>query len=570
MPKRTLIILATATAILGTFRSSLSEFRPSDSNLSNFSAAGSLNGRKEEYIETVNFNGLWKTLWLDHIPKDLHKRPWNMTKLQMNVTIERLQSIVEGKLRRNMSDEISTLFQTMKIPSRPDSMSLYNETTYHDLISTLLRSHTDGRHFTIVACGASTTAGGRYLHMGGGIPKQKRYYSKLADYLNALLPPTKRKEPTVLSLGQGHGSRKSLHTAIFYDSFIPSNTDLIIWEFSVNDGVTFESNLTKALRRCQLNLLAFLHEVGSRKYPPKVMLVYYWNTPYATRYKKIGSTAFAALGDIGRHFDFVVGHVHMAAYIEESRYLRCRIWQTCLFLGDKHHASEIGHLATSFLLLNLFDPSKHSLLPPPSKSDDDSDLYKHEWYCGTETPEKQLLQKVVTNSSTGWKSPLGAWTLELPVTEDYSSARRLIAGQSKMDIHVMGKQDPMREDRQQCTNLTYCGHDPASIFSVLAPLEPMKDVQVMLLNFSPGRSVLNSSDISVHINNSSKRTNGTIVPVRAPNLDAWHCHFGWSWGPSVDTYWYIFEEPMSAVNSVGLCTLSNMTLPPLIQSLAFW
>lgn len=523
---------------------------------------------------------VWKALWLKCIPTGRDRQwEWNTTQEHVDMTMDRLNEIAENShaetKRRNIS-EINDLLQTLKPPSRNSTISLYNETAYHDLIANLLQSHMEGRNFTIVANGGSSTAGA-LKGRSGSLPRERRYYAKFAMYLNSLLPPSKRINPTALSVCQGHGQRSSLHASIFFDSFIPENTDLLLWEFAINDAATSAKNHSRILRSCQLNLLTWLYEVGKRKQPPKVILVYYWNNPYKTSEAsgKIESSAFDALGDIGRQFDFVIGHVNLAAYIEEFQYGKCSDRSTCPFLGDKHHPSELGHLVTSFLLLNLMDPSKKFLLPPTKEDGVHSNLYKHEWLCGTETSEKRIVQQAVTNSSTGWKSPLGAWTLELPVTEEYSSSRRLVAGQPDMDIEVTLQLDSIRDDRQRFTPLPNCdayGSNSSNIFSVLAPHKAMKDVRVMLLNFKPEghRKALNNGDISVHINNASTVTNGTLLPVRDPRVPTWACPIGYSWGKSVNTYWYIFEEPLTVLDSVELCTASTSKSLPMIQSIALW
>lgn len=105
------------------------------------------------------------------------------------------------------------------------------------------------------------------------------------------------------------------------------------------------------------------------------------------------------------------------------------------------------------------------------------------------------------------------------------------------------------------------------MFSIVAPREPMKDIKALLLNFKPQAGVMKTTDIDVSINNARTFTNGTLVPVRAPNVSIWPCHFGWGWSDTVDTYWYILE-PTSFVHSVFLCSRSEVS--PMIQSIAVW
>ncbi|CAJ1934674.1 unnamed protein product [Cylindrotheca closterium] len=209
----------------------------------------------------------------------------------------------------------------------------------------MLQAQQNGRNFTIFASGGSLTAGAA-KHQESA-PDGARYYSKLASYLNMLLLTTtsttsnqssvvEKQTTTVQAIGQEHGARTGLHTAIFFDSFIPTDTDLLLWELEL------------ILETPKQTLLVWLQEVSRMKTPAKVILLYYWDTLYTPNEttNEIGCQVFQANSDIARQFDFVLGHVNVASYIKEGDFPGCSIWKTCPLLPDTHHASKLGHLAT--------------------------------------------------------------------------------------------------------------------------------------------------------------------------------------------------------------------------------
>ncbi|CAJ1959819.1 unnamed protein product [Cylindrotheca closterium] len=475
------------------------------------------------------------------------------------------------------------LFAAFPRPKQQNSAAVYNKDAYDSLISKLVKSRKQGRNFTIVASGGSTTCGAAKDQPA--IPQGERYYSRLAGYLNALLTDyqdddsTRQQTATVQWIGQGHGARTSLHTAIFFDSFIPVDTDLLLWEFSINDAIDWFGGDPELFRKSlQSDLLVWLEEVSRMKRPAMVMLIYYWNTPYHQNAaaNEIVGQAFEAHASIAKEYDFVVGHVNLGSFIDEVYFPGCTRWETCPLLSDKHHASRLGHVLTAYLLLNLLNPSKELLLPPGTKEDDDtrSESSIYEWNCGVETDAKQILKQVLTAPTIGWKSPLGAWTLDLPAYDQMTS-RQLVAGPRLGDIDLVDKADPIRQDRKRCTTLEYCGNG-GTYFSVIAPIEPMESVQAVLLVLKKHQTVLDTTDVNVILNDSNVTTNGQLVAMRTekdPSIfRKWPCHFSGGWSSFADTYWYIFEKPQSAVNSMALCIPSNARIitPPKIQAVAFW
>lgn len=466
---------------------------------------------------------------------------------------------------------LAKLFETFPLPKRQkhdDAVSLYNEDAYRRLVAKLLLAQSGQRQFKIVASGGSTTAGGGKPT----VPGDYRYFGRFTDYLKNLLSIN---HTGIECIDQGHGTRNSIHTAVLYDQFIPLDADLLIWEFSINDSADPDlRNEVKIQHTAKHSFLALMNQIKNMEQPPFVMLVYYWDAPYhrSRNTSEVVGNSFRANGDIARHFDFVVGHVNMISYIEELQFKGCRGRDGCPFLSDKHHASYLGHIATAYLLLNLLNPDT---LVDSSESDrtlsGDKDYV---WTCGVETEAKKVLKSVITNSSTGWKSAAGSWTLELPAYNQ-SSPRSLFPPHPFAKIDYISRGAIHRQDRQRSTPIGYCNKEDT--FSLISRSKPLQNVRVMLLVFEYNWPLMKTDDINVHINGANETIRGELVPMfvykmKEKILRNWPCDFACTcaWGTNVDLYWYIFESIEPSVHSVRLCSASFKMKPPKLQALAVW
>mmetsp|Transcript_32939 Transcript_32939/g.79686 ORF Transcript_32939/g.79686 Transcript_32939/m.79686 type:complete len:647 (-) Transcript_32939:75-2015(-) len=526
---------------------------------------------EEKTKNKENDRGAWESLWRHRIS--------SLSDKTKDTSIEERQRLWQPLLDQPPNSNVTHQFAAISelfaaFPPPKDSISLYNTDAYNSLISSILQAHKEGRNFTIVASGGSATAGGGWI----SVRQEQRYYSKFAGYLNELLPSHQTSNPTVQWIGQGHGFRNSLHTAIFFDSFIPLDTDLLLWEFSINDAITSLNDDELIARSARENLLPWLYQVKRMKQPSKVILIYKWDAEFKVDEKtnRTICRAFDANGSLARQFDFVVGHIHMGNYINELGISECKIYESCPLLRDRCHVTEIGHAAIAFLLINFMNPNRLPSQPQAQDSFIGDSTTDYQWSCGNETEAKLVLKQVMTtmvNSSVEWRSPLGAWTLELPVVDGQVTPRRLEPGPAIGDRNYVGKQDPLRQDRQSTTSLYRCGVNESNSFSLVAPLEPMADVRVVLLTFRI-RPVLNTKGIEFRLNGSNMTTNGELVPlqstIRSSIMNDWRCSLPYPWGNSLDVYVYIFREPQPLVHSIELCTPKKFTRRPQVQSLAFW
>lgn len=103
---------------------------------------------------------------------------------------------------------------------------------------------------------------------------------------------------------------------------MPAQTDVLIWEFAIND---FGYHLPQEDRIQQERsmMIAWLREVEKiTPEPPKVILLYLWKAPFdINEDKNIINPVFEShsLRTLAEEFDFIVGHVNVAAYLDEQK-----------------------------------------------------------------------------------------------------------------------------------------------------------------------------------------------------------------------------------------------------------
>lgn len=435
------------------------------------------------------------------------------------------------------------LFGSFPPPVRTDTIQIYNKEAYHELIKIVTSKKSN---INICANGGSSTAG------GGKVPKLHRYYTKFAKYIQQLNLNAAGGKVNIIE--RGHGTRHSLHSAVFASNFLPPNTDLLLWEFAINDYAYGDYMLEEShIEQERSLLIAWLREVEQmRPRPPKVILIYLWKTPFElNEEEKINNPVYDAHAQLAKEFDFVVGHVNLATYFDEPNMPRLEDLQR-LFLSDPHHPSSAGHLAVTFLLLNLlrgkgeWSSSKSIVQPKLGK------VEKYKWFCGTETEEKRFLQSRIVeggDASSGWRSPLGTVTLEEPQNKVVSGSRQLVFDPESSDgMKILGKQDPLRKDRQGSVSLACCtGNSNSNFTTVGVPgnTEPMQNVQAMFLGF--GRGMSDITDLKVYIESDSKDVNGKLIR----DLHDWPCF--WAWRDIYDSLWFAFSEEQPKISSIQIC-----------------
>jgi lysophospholipase L1-like esterase len=474
---------------------------------------------------------------------------------------------------------LQELFGLFPRPIQPEILQIYNQTTYQDLVQSLVDvKNNKNSTFTICANGGSVSAG------GGGIALPGRYFSILARYLSDVMDDSGNTlhTPGVVVLNRAHGTRNSLHSAVFAPYNLPYDTDLLLWEFAINDFGYHISDETR-VQQVQSILLAWLREVEQLKpRPPKVILIYLWKRPFSpvnNETQRIDSPVFALHEQLARRFDFVVGHVNLASYLDELLNPPDFFSLKQAFLADRSHPNQAGHSAIAFLLMHLLrgtgvgsnTPSNANSIDTsasfPHSHDDEIEAYN--WHCGNETTQKRFLQSRIVSqpqssgggaddSTSGWRSPLGTMTLEVPQNEQGSQPRQLILDNStgsNATITILGKQDPLRIDRQRSVAMECCSfssndekaQDAFTTIRLANSTEiPMRGVQAIFFGFGTG--VAKVDDIKVYLNGEPTVTAATLLQV-VP--EEWPCF--WSWEDLYSPFWLILSEEQPSVSSMSFC-----------------
>ena len=382
-------------------------------------------------------------------------------------------------------ERIQSLF-----PKPEDSVAVYNLTTAQRLRHLLFNhpnssssSNNKNNNDTIVLCvnGGSSTA-------GGGRSAGKQFYQHLRQHFSTTTTTTTTTNKTLEIVERGHGNRNSLHSAQMGATWYwPSNVQILIWEFSINDvAVVLEqasnkNNIninTKKVTDERNQLILWLNQVARiQPEPPLVILVYLWNSPFTMsttnnnnneknddNHHKIKSDVYESHQLLAAHYDFVVGHVHLAQYMTNEL-----AWDYDLsdlfFLSDRHHPSPLGHAVLSYLLLDLIQdeqrqpirgvPSANSNGNSKNNGKNSSSSVKFEWTCGTDTPEKRFFQQHVAD-----QPPVASFTMEVPRHNDTDESvyvpGMFTTGFKDSKVVNFGRANRHRQDRQNAVVLPCC------------------------------------------------------------------------------------------------------------------
>jgi len=493
------------------------------------------------------YTSSWNTIWEK---ADLPSQKKNSTRSDIITISSRLRS---SSLNNSLTAQ--ELFDIFPTPAQTDTIQIYNEEAYNELINVFLFKKKD--KILICANGGSPTSG------GGHIKAHDRYLFSFIKYISEL---NLNVATDVHIAYRGHGTRHSLHSAIFASNFLPPQTDLLLWEFAIND-YTYNANIPRQNRIQQERsiLIAWLREVEKMgPKPPKLVLVYLWKKPFEFNEKQeIYNPVYEAHAQLAKEFDFVVGHINLASYFDELHAEKMLSFEDLkgLFLADAHHPNVAGHMAVSFLLLNLLRGKGDwsTLTNTNTKVETESiaqpkqsKIEKYDWFCGNETEDKRFIQSRIVEGgeiSSGWRSPLRSMTLEEP---------RNVKKQLELDIALpdeiktLGKIDPVRSDRQKSVSLACCSgklHSSFTTIKVPAAAEPMQNVQAMFLAFGSGLS--NISDMKVYIDSDTNPVNGKLINVPHD----WPCF--WTWSDIYNTKWFAFSEEQPKVSSMTVCVESE-------------
>jgi hypothetical protein len=389
-----------------------------------------------------------------------------------------------------------------------------------DALIALRRVLTTRKQFSLCANGGSSTA-------GGGGTGGAQFHVKFVDYMNSMgVTPSDTK---VSIIERGHGTRHSLHSAMLADSYFPPNIDILLWEFATNDvGYRIRDKKRKSLEEKNA-LILWLEQVSKIKpRPPLVVLAYMWTTPFNIMGNgKVRNDVFLSHQRVAAEYEFVVGHVNLASYVEELQW--GNEFSKKFLLADLHHPSRMGHAVLAHLLLDLVIDEERQVSNTRNYT---TPRTPFQWACGTESTEKRLIQNRVEG-----KHPLASFTMEIPRNEEVGPGMLVLSSESK--TITSGKQDPKRKDRQRALKVPCCRDKQTLAFVV--PHNKNIAMQVIQLG-APGHP---SSGIRVFLD--SQNVSADLI-----STGTWDCL--WNFKDVYPNLNWIALENERNVSSIQFCS----------------
>lgn len=222
--KKTLLFLILMVVLF--VNSMLSFLSKNDADMNSPAVAGNVGIEADGVAET--WNAIWENAHL--LPMEGEKKNNNQNDNEAILTSD--SSLASTSLNATLTAhggnlltlDAQELFGSFPPPVRTDTIQIYNKEAYHELIKIVTSKKSN---INICANGGSSTAG------GGKVPKLHRYYTKFAKYIQQLNLNAAGGKVNIIE--RGHGTRHSLHSAVFASNFLPPNTDLLLWEFAIND-----------------------------------------------------------------------------------------------------------------------------------------------------------------------------------------------------------------------------------------------------------------------------------------------------------------------------------------------
>mmetsp|Transcript_24968 Transcript_24968/g.37735 ORF Transcript_24968/g.37735 Transcript_24968/m.37735 type:complete len:531 (+) Transcript_24968:55-1647(+) len=351
-----------------------------------------------------------------------------------------------------LSRKQANLFETTETFPAPlisdnRTSSIYSERALESWNKLIQEKVRKGENITLVINGGSSSAG------APNIPFQDRFFVNFAQRLE------KELGAVINIIDRAHGARNTVHSAHMATSFLPEELDILIWEFSINDGHRDEDV------RNQMRM--WLRNVGSWKKPPVVILVYLWKSPFQeTSDGKILCRTFDQHDFIGAEYDFVLGHINMASYFDNFLGWNFTSLKST-FLADRHHPNLFFHQVLGKLMFdfiahsNEYEPTRRG---PAVKTD-------LEWICDGSNFE--LTEKLEYFFDQTGGVAKASYTPDLPSNEHshtkmlqpFNYSKRQLES-SDVDFKRFAKADETRSDRQRGIILPCCNDSYVSFFNL--------------------------------------------------------------------------------------------------------
>jgi lysophospholipase L1-like esterase len=362
------------------------------------------------------------------ITKVIPKRPKTQTKKKVMLDMRDLRMDVESLKYIVFKTNLSLRSKAMLFPA-PDLkngriIALYNPESSKKLVA-WKEKMSKGQKSVIVMNGGSSSA-----YVPGGKPEDRFFLQLVNRYIRP------KYNGTIEVVDRAHGARNSAHSAHLITSFFPDQVDLVLWEFSINDGF-FPYDVRN-------QFILWLRNVAARqKTPPLVILVFLWTSPFKTEMSgKIFSRTFSQHSFLGAEYDFVLGHINLAAYFDSLGWGYEVTKQA--FLADKHHPNALAHQILAKLLWHFISKAPQGYRPYLKRVPRRMTGLK--WTCKTNTMNKRTLKRFFDQSKGIARA---SYTADFPRNKDGSSPL-ILAPLSKTNLTTLsfGRSVETRIDRQ--------------------------------------------------------------------------------------------------------------------------
>jgi hypothetical protein len=445
------------------------------------------------------------------------------------------ETLTSAEVLLRLSNDNLTIAQLPYLfpkPNGQDTASIYNR----DAWIALRRVLTTRKQFSLCANGGSATA-------GGGATVGGQFYFKFIDYMNTTGVTAPNAKVDIIE--RGHGARNSMHSAMLADSFLPPHIDILLWEFSIND----ESNGIRGKYWKDLEeknqLILWLEQVSKIKpRPPLVVLAYLWNAPFNDDIDgKVISDNFISHQRVASEYEFVVGHVNLASYIDELQWGMKFLKK--FFLVDTWHPSRMGHAALAHLLLDLVVDEDRQVATDANIT---TKKTPYQWACGKGTGKRFIQSRV------DGKHPLASFTMDLPRNEQVYPGMLVSVPSNATKTVMLGRQDPGRLDRKMGL-IVPCCHDNKTLDFVVSH---NNNITMQLINLGMpshpfgARNPRHGIRVFLDSRQSSVAANLIITPSN------WGCLWGKSEGNTGFMWsnmdWIALENEQQNVSRIQLCS----------------
>jgi hypothetical protein len=454
--------------------------------------------------------------------------------VELEEKTKRDESLISAEVLLLLSNNNLTIAQVPCLfpkPNRQDTTSIYNR----DAWIALSRVLTTRKEFSLCANGGSSTSGGGPPTVVGG-----QFYFKFIDYMNTTGVTAPNAKVDIIE--RGHGARNSMHSAMLADSFLPPHIDILLWEFSIND----ESNGIRGKYWKDLEeknqLILWLEQVSKIKpRPPLVVLAYLWNAPFNDDIDgKVLSDNFVSHQRVAAEYEFVVGHVNLASYIDELQWGMKFLKK--FFLVDTWHPSRMGHAALAHLLLDLVVDEDRQVATDANIT---TKKTPYQWACGKGTGKRFIQSRV------DGKHPLASFTMDLPRNEQVYPGMLVSVPSNATKTVMLGRQDPGRLDRKMGL-IVPCCHDNKTLDFVVSH---NNNITMQLINLGMPSHPFGARNprhgIRVFLDSQQSSVAATLI-ITPSN---WGCLWGKSEGiiwSNMD--WIALENEQRNVSRIQLCS----------------